>query len=109
LQENQGDTDYLVATFGAQSAAGIILATDGGSVLPIGGFNGNDAVPTLDEFQALIADGSLRYVLGTGMAGQGASTPSGGTSTTSAQIRQWVEATCETVTDAPGVVYDCAP
>lgn len=109
LQENQDDTAYLVATFGAQSAAGIILATDGGSVLPIGGFNGNDAAPTLDEFQALIADGSLRYVLGTGMAGQGASTPSGGTSTTSAQIREWVEATCETVTDAPGVVYDCAP
>lgn len=109
LQGNQDDTAYLVATFGAQSAAGIILATDGGSVLPIGGFNGNDAAPTLDEFQALIADGSLRYVLGTGMAGQGASTPSGGTSTTSAQIREWVEATCETVTDAPGVVYDCAP
>ena len=109
LQQNQDDADYLVASFGAQSAAGIILATDGGSVLPIGGFNGNDAVPTLDEFRALIADGSLRYVLATGMAGQGASTPSGGTSTTSAQIREWVEATCETVADAPDVVYDCAP
>ena len=110
LRENQGGADYLIATFGAQSAAGIILATDGGSVLPIGGFNGNDQVPTLEDFEALVADGSLRYVLGTGMAGRGASTPSGGTSTTSAQIREWVEDTCQTVTDAPGgVVYDCAP
>ena len=110
LRENQGGADYLIATFGAQSAAGIILATDGGSVLPIGGFNGNDQVPTLEDFEALVAGGSLRYVLGTGMAGRGASTPSGGTSTTSAQIREWVEDTCQTVTDAPGgVVYDCAP
>lgn len=110
LRENQGSADYLIATFGAQSAAGIILATDGGSVLPIGGFNGNDQVPTLEDFEALVADGSLRYVLGTGMAGRGASTPSGGTSTTSAQIREWVEDTCQAVTDAPGgVVYDCAP
>ena len=109
LRENQGGADYLIATFGAQSAAGII-PTDGGSVLPIGGFNGNDQVPTLEDFEALVADGSLRYVLGTGMAGRGASTPSGGTSTTSAQIREWVEDTCQTVTDAPGgVVYDCAP
>ena len=24
------------------------------------------------------------------------------------EIREWVEATCQAVADAPGVVYDCA-
>lgn len=107
LQARQQDADYLVATFGAQSAAGIILATDGASVLPIGGFNLNDAVPTLEQFQALVADGSLRYVLGSQARGGSAEA---GTSSTASQILTWVEENCSTVTDAPGtsVVYDCA-
>ncbi len=106
LQARQGTADYLVATFGSQSAAGIILATDGGSVLPIGGFNLNDSVPTLERFQALVADGSLRYVLASETRGGGEA----GSSSTASQIRTWVEANCTTVSDAPGssVIYDCA-
>lgn len=120
LQQNQGDADYLIATFGAQSAATIILASDGGSVLPIGGFNGNDAVPTLEEFQAMVADGSLRYVLASGGQGQGqgpgagggasaSAGAGGGGATTSTEIQTWVQSTCTLATDAPsGTVYDCA-
>lgn len=108
LQENQGEAHYMVATFGAQSAAGIILATDGGSVLPIGGFNSSDAVPTLEEFRQLVADGDLRYVLTASEPG-GAAARDSGSSSTSAQIQAWVAENCTAATDAPSnAVYDCA-
>ncbi|GAA1691121.1 glycosyltransferase family 39 protein [Microbacterium sediminicola] len=106
LEQNQGDADYLVATFGAQAASSIILATDGGSVLPIGGFNGNDAVPSLDEFIAMVDDGAVRFVMSSSAAGgQAASTGS----STSAEIRAWVEVNCETTDAAGTAIYDCAP
>ncbi|MFB2555207.1 ArnT family glycosyltransferase [Herbiconiux liangxiaofengii] len=118
LQQNQGSARYLVATFGAQAAASIITATDGGSVLPVGGFNGLDPVPTLAQFQQLVADGDLRYVLATtaiggqgGFGGQGAQ-GAGVSTTASSEIEQWVEANCSTVTSSQVDVndlYDCAP
>ncbi len=107
LEQHAGDATYLAATFGAQSAAGYIIASDGGSFLPIGGFNGGDAVPTLERFQQLVADGELRYVImsGGGRGGFGA----GGTGT-SAEIQAWVTQNCGQATDAPSTaLYDCAP
>ncbi|GAA3023700.1 glycosyltransferase family 39 protein [Microbacterium dextranolyticum] len=135
LTAHQQGTSYLAATFGAQSAASLIIASDGGSVLPIGGFDDRDPVPTLDAFQQLVASGHLRYVLmGSSMSpaipasagtagatgagtthGFGARTaaPSGGqggtdTSTSSGQIRAWVLASCTPVDD-PAVpdLYSC--
>ena len=64
-----GHLGYLVATFGAQAAAQLIVASGGESVLPIGGFDGQDAVPTLAGFEKLVDDGALRYVLISGSAG----------------------------------------
>jgi hypothetical protein len=58
LTEHQQGTAYLAATFGAQSAASLILASDGGSFLPIGGFDERDPAPTLAAFQTLVADGN---------------------------------------------------
>lgn len=69
LEAHRDGAEYLVATFGAQTAASLIVDSDGGSVLPIGGFDGSDSVPTLSQFQQLIADGKLTYVLGTGGGG----------------------------------------
>lgn len=113
LEQNRDGATYLAATFGAQSAAGLIVASDGEAVLPIGGFNGTDAAPTLERFVSLVESGQLRYVV----AGQdrmggpgGASVGAGDTSTgtVSAQIRSWVEQNCTTATDAPSTVYVCA-
>ncbi|MDQ1128325.1 glycosyltransferase family 39 protein [Microbacterium sp. SORGH_AS_0888] len=131
-------TEYLVATFGAQTAASLIVESNGGSVLPIGGFDGSDSVPTLAQFQQLVADGKLTYVLGSGMGGgfgrgafsavgpamqeQDGSTASaqtgrtarGAESTTTSsstqQISEWVTANCTIVPNAPTseTLYSCA-
>lgn len=105
-------------------------------VLPIGGFNGADPVPTLAQFQTLVSHGALRYVLVSGEAGGAGSTRGGGfgatgtgstgtgstgtgasgtgsastaeSSTTSAQIRTWVLANCTAVSDSTVTgLYDC--
>jgi len=108
LTERQGDAKYLVATFGAQSAAQLILGSHGGSVLPIGGFDGSDDVPTLAAFQQMVADGEVTYVLGSGASGPGA----GGTrsaSTATKDISAWVTSACALVSDAPAgaTLYSC--
>ncbi|MCS5716477.1 4-amino-4-deoxy-L-arabinose transferase, partial [Herbiconiux sp. CPCC 205716] len=110
LEEHQGDARYLLATFGAQAAAPIITATDGASVLPVGGFNGLDPVPTLEAFQAMVADGEVRYVLGsTALGGRGATAPAS-SPTASASIEQWVESSCTRVSGLDvNDVFDCAP
>jgi 4-amino-4-deoxy-L-arabinose transferase-like glycosyltransferase len=106
LRARQGDADYLAATFGAQSAAVLIIASDGGSFMPIGGFNGGDPVPTLERFEQLVADGSLRFVLADAGAGP---VFSGEESGTSAQILQWVEQNCMQPSDAPStMLYECS-
>ncbi|WZH36796.1 MAG: glycosyltransferase family 39 protein [Microbacterium enclense] len=113
LQARDTGTTYLAATFGAQSAASLILASDGASILPIGGFNGSDAVPTLDGFIDLVESGQLRYVISGQDRGSGAFGDGGGaagsasTETTSAQIRSWVGQNCEIDSSAPDTVYDC--
>jgi len=127
LQSHDTGSTYVAAAFGAQQAASLILATDGASILPIGGFNGSDDVPTLDRFISLVQSGQLRYVIGgedrgagAGATGFGAPGGTGGggtggsgsgrattTDTASAQIRQWVEQNCAIDSSAPGTVYDC--
>ncbi|MDT0115469.1 glycosyltransferase family 39 protein [Microbacterium sp. PRF11] len=107
LESHASGSTYLAATFGAQSAAQLIVASDGGSFLPIGGFNGTDAVPTLDAFIALVESGQVRYVIegqdGTGTGrGQSASND-----TESARIREWVGQNCAIDAAAPSTVYAC--
>ncbi len=103
LRSHQNGSDYLAATFGAQWAAGLIIASDGGSFMPIGGFNGGDPVPTLDRFERLVADGSLRYVITTG-GGFGV-----GQTGTSGQILQWVQQHCTQPSDSPSTsLYECS-
>jgi 4-amino-4-deoxy-L-arabinose transferase-like glycosyltransferase len=118
LETNRGGASSLAATFGAQTAAQLIVASEGQSVLPIGGFNGTDAAPTLDTFISLVQSGQVRYVIGGqdlmggpgggafGGSGSGAATTA--TTTTSEQIRAWVQQNCETATDAPTTVYVCS-
>lgn len=107
-QHATSSTEYLVATFGAQQAAGLIIGSDGGSVLPIGGFSGSDPVPTLAEFQALVSSGKLTYVLLSGTGGGGGGM-GGSSSGTSSEIQSWVEQNCSSVSDSPSSnLYSCS-
>jgi 4-amino-4-deoxy-L-arabinose transferase-like glycosyltransferase len=110
LEANRGDAEYLVATFGSQSAAPLIIAT-GEPVIAIGGFTGSDPAPTLAEFQQMVADGEVRYVLVTGGGGGAFGGPGGGGS--GGDIGSWA-ASAGTVVDASayggsstaGTLYD---
>ena len=106
LTAHRGNAEYLVAAFSSHSSAPIIIAT-GDPVITIGGFNGNDPTPTLAQFERLVAEGKVRYVLvdstGGGPGGPGGSTTS--------SISQWVVANGKQVPSndyggSGGTLYD---
>jgi 4-amino-4-deoxy-L-arabinose transferase-like glycosyltransferase len=103
LTQNAAAYKWIAATVGANSAAGIQLAT-GHAVMPIGGFNGTDPSPTLAQFQALVAAGRIHYFIagGGGMGGG----PGGGGAGTSSQITSWVESTFSATSVGGTTVYD---
>ena len=69
-------------------------------VMPIGGFNGSDPSPTLDEFKALVSAGKIHYFIG----GQGGGP--GGQSGTSSQISTWVQQNFTATTIDGTTLYD---
>ncbi|SNS53988.1 4-amino-4-deoxy-L-arabinose transferase [Geodermatophilus saharensis] len=75
---------WVAAAVGSNTAAGYQLAT-GLPVMAVGGFNGSDPSPTLEQFQQYVADGEIRWFIGggTGMAADGGSSAS-------AEIAAWV-------------------
>jgi hypothetical protein len=86
LEAHRGNAEFLVAAFGSQSSAPIIIAS-GEPVITIGGFNGGDPAPTLAQFETLVAAGKVRYVLVSGGGGFGGGPGGGGSA-----ISQWVTA-----------------
>lgn len=96
----QGGYDWAAATVGANSAAGIQLATDE-PVMAIGGFNGSDPAPTLEQFQRYVAEGRIHYFVGGGGFGG-----SQGGSDAAQQISAWVEQTFTATTVGGTTVYD---
>ncbi|MFN8620803.1 MAG: glycosyltransferase family 39 protein [Chloroflexota bacterium] len=105
LVEHRGTARWIVAASGTQGAASMEL-TSGQPVMAMGGFSGTDPAPSLEQLQALIAKGDLRYVLvgGRGFGGFG---PGGARNGISA----WVQSACVAVTIAGSNahnVYDCA-
>ena len=89
LEAHRGSAKYLVAAFGSQSSASIIIAT-GEPVITIGGFNGSDPAPTLAQFEALVAHGEVRYVLVSGNGTSGAAGGPGGATGGGQSIASWV-------------------
>ncbi|BDU02932.1 glycosyltransferase family 39 protein [Nocardia sputorum] len=85
LEQNGGDYTWVAAAIGSNSAAGLQLATEL-PVMPIGGFNGSDPSPTLEQFQRYVAEGKIHYFVGGGRGGPGSSE-----SSPSARITQWVQ------------------
>ena len=92
-------TKWAAATGGAMSAASLQLAS-GKGVIAIGGWNGGDPAPTLEQFQKYIEDGQISYyVAGGGMRGGGG--PGG-----NSDIAEWVAANFESTTVGGTAVYD---
>jgi 4-amino-4-deoxy-L-arabinose transferase-like glycosyltransferase len=106
LETDAGDYTWVAAAVGSNSASGYQLATQE-PVMAIGGFNGSDPSPTLEQFQAYVAAGEIHYFIASGMGGFGGmgGTQSGG-SNASSEIAAWVEATFTAQTVDGVTVYD---
>ncbi|MFD0204590.1 MULTISPECIES: glycosyltransferase family 39 protein [Saccharothrix] len=98
LRDSEGFT-WAAAAVGSNNAAGYQLDS-GAPVLAVGGFNGTDPAPTLEQFQELVRSGRIHYFLG------GALMPAETGSDASQRIAEWVADTF-TPTTVDGVdVYD---
>ena len=108
LQEDADAYTWAAAAIGSQSASGFQLASDE-PVMAIGGFNGSDPAPTLEEFQQRVADGDVHWFIassGGGPGGMGGPGGQRGGSSASSEISSWVQANF-TATTVDGItLYD---
>jgi 4-amino-4-deoxy-L-arabinose transferase-like glycosyltransferase len=99
LQADGGSYTWAAATTGSQNAASYQLAS-GYSVMAIGGFNGSDPSPTLEQFKAYVAAGRIHYYIG-GSVGNSA-----GGSSDASEIASWVSENFTATTVGGTTVYD---
>ncbi len=78
---------WIAATTGSNNAAGYQLETQH-PVMPIGGFNGSDPSPTLEQFQQLVAAKKIHWYIASGLERVGAN----GGSRNAAAIARWIDA-----------------
>jgi 4-amino-4-deoxy-L-arabinose transferase-like glycosyltransferase len=103
LSADAHDFTWVAATVGSNNAAGYQLAS-GAPVRAIGGFNGTDPSPTLQEFQRYVADRQIHYFIrGKMMIGHWG--PSTGISESS-DIAEWVETHYTPQTVDRVLIYD---
>ncbi|WP_099040756.1 glycosyltransferase family 39 protein [Mycobacterium neglectum] len=104
LANGAGNYTWAAAVIGSNNAAGYQLAS-GAPVMAVGGFNGTDPAPTLEEFQNYVATRQVHYFIGGRMlTGRWGSSNSG--SRESAYIAQWVETHYTPIVVDHAVVYD---
>ena len=103
LKKNASSYRWVAAVVGANSAAGVQLGSDE-PVMAIGGFNGTDPTPTLAQFKAYVAAGTVHYFL-SGGSGRGGGAGIGGSASSSA-ITTWVEAHFTAKTVGGVTLYD---
>lgn len=102
LTADAGDFTWAAAAIGSNNAAGYQLAS-GMPVMAIGGFNGTDPSPTLEQFIRYVDEGKIHYfVQGRMMLGPWSSGHKG----ESSAITKWVEARYPARTVEGAVVYD---
>jgi len=99
LRDHADSFTWVAAAIGSNTASGYQLATER-PVMPVGGFNGSDPSPTLEQFQQYVADGRIHYFIAGGMGGG-----RGGEGTAS-QISEWVEANFTSTTVDGITIYD---
>ncbi|MEV7094070.1 glycosyltransferase family 39 protein [Amycolatopsis sp. NPDC051045] len=100
LQQEASKYTWTAATVLSNAAAGYQLAS-GAPVMAVGGFNGTDPYPTLEQFQQYVANGRIHYFLGEGMTMQG-----GSGSDAAQQIAEWVASRYSASTVDGVTVYD---
>lgn len=103
LVQNAQGYRWAAATTGSQNAAGYQLATEL-PVMAIGGFNGTDPAPTLEQFQDYVERGLVRYYIAGGEMGD----KQMGGSNTASQIESWVKENFEAQTIGNVTIYDLA-
>jgi 4-amino-4-deoxy-L-arabinose transferase-like glycosyltransferase len=101
LQQGSKGYTWTAAAVGSNSAAGIQLAS-GEPIMAIGGFNGSDPAPTLEQFQRYVSQGRIHYFIAGGGLGRGG----GQGSNTSSEIASWVEENFGSTTVGGTTVYD---
>jgi 4-amino-4-deoxy-L-arabinose transferase-like glycosyltransferase len=99
LKSNATQYRWVAATVSANSAAGYQLATDD-PVMAIGGFNGSDPTPTLDQFEAMVNAGQIHYFIG------GGGRMGTGSGSTGGEIATWVSQHYAAVTVDGVTIYD---
>jgi 4-amino-4-deoxy-L-arabinose transferase-like glycosyltransferase len=99
LESNHGSETWLVAVASSGEAAELQLST-GVPVMAMGGFSGGDDALTVEQLEAYVANGRLRYIL----LGDGRD---GGFRDSSA-IDAWVTKHGTPVTSVDGGLYDLA-
>ena len=104
LAANHTTETWLVAVSSSADAAPLQLAT-GVPVMAIGGFNGSDDALTVEQLQAYVESGQLRYII---LGGAQFGGPSGRTQF--AAVTSWVEQHGTPVPDVgSGTLYDLRP
>jgi len=99
LTANSSDYTWVAATNGSQNAASYQLASNN-AVMAIGGFNGSDPSPTLEQFKAYVTAGEIHYYIASSV-GQSSSG-----SDAASQISEWVASTFTAQTVDGTTIYD---
>ena len=105
LTQNASGYRWAAATTGSQNAASCQLASEL-PIMAIGGFNGSDPAPTLDEFKAYVAQGLIRYYIASGGLDGGMGGTQMGGSSAASEIAEWVAQNYTAQTIGNTTVYD---
>ncbi|HEY4864898.1 MAG TPA: glycosyl transferase, partial [Candidatus Dormibacteraeota bacterium] len=93
LLAHRGQATWIAAVEGSVNAGSLEL-TSGQPVMSMGGFSGSDPTPTLSQFQSMVAQGKVRYLL----VQSGGGAIGGGRGGTVAPVVSWAEAHGKAVT-----------
>ena len=99
LLANADSYTWVAAAIGSNNASGYQLATQK-PVMAIGGFNGSDPSPTLEQFKAYVNAGKIHYFIASGIGGNR------GGSTSPTEISQWVQDNFTATAIGGTTVYD---
>jgi 4-amino-4-deoxy-L-arabinose transferase-like glycosyltransferase len=102
LEANSDQYTWVAATVGSNNAAGLQLGT-GLPVMAVGGFNGSDPSPTLEQFKQYVAEGKIHYFVG------GNGFRANGGSQDSQEIAAWVADTYTAQTAGAQTIYNLTP
>jgi 4-amino-4-deoxy-L-arabinose transferase-like glycosyltransferase len=101
LEAGGGHYTWIAAVTDSEAASGYQLAT-GQPVMAIGGFNGTDPAPSLEQFETYVHEGKIHWYISSGSGFGGA------TSGDASQIATWVAAHYKATTVDGVTLYDLA-